>query len=140
MEFEWGYLFAAHCPASGEAFALLLPDCDSAMMRLFLEGLSAQIGPERHAVLCMDKAAWHRDAVLEGFENLSALRLPPYSPELNPAEQPWKQMRQNHLNNRVFESLDALFDAVCIAWNTLTQEAIKQLCGYPWILKLCSKS
>ncbi len=33
--------------------------------------------------------------------NLTLLVLPPYSPELNPAEMLWREMRQRYLSNRV---------------------------------------
>lgn len=45
--------------------------------------------------------------------------LPPYSPELNPVENVWQYLRQNHLANRVFDSYDAIVDACCISWNSL---------------------
>jgi transposase len=34
----------------------------------------------------------------------SPLTLPPYSPELNPVENVWQFLRQNHLSNRVYET------------------------------------
>ena len=45
--------------------------------------------------------------------------LPPYSPELNPVENVWQFLRQNHLSNRVFATYDAIVDARCQAWNAL---------------------
>ena len=46
----------------------------------------------------------------------------PYSPELNPAENIWQFLRQNHLSNRVFESYTNIVDACCAAWNALIEE------------------
>lgn len=45
--------------------------------------------------------------------------LPPYSAELNPVENLWQYLRQNHLANRIFESYDAIVDVCCTAWNGL---------------------
>ncbi len=42
--------------------------------------------------------------------------------ELNPVENIWQFLRQNHLSNRVFDSHDAILDACCDAWNALTAE------------------
>ena len=55
--------------------------------------------------------------------NTSLLKLPPYSPELNPVENIWQFLRQNQLSNRVFANYDAIVDACCDAWNALTAEA-----------------
>jgi transposase len=50
------------------------------------------------------------------------LKLPAYSPELNPVENIWQYLRQNKLSNRVFKSYDAIVDACCDAWNALAAE------------------
>jgi transposase len=50
------------------------------------------------------------------------LHPPPYSPELNPVENIWQFLRQNHLGNRVVESYAAIVDACCAAWNALVAE------------------
>ncbi len=53
---------------------------------------------------------------------LLLLPLPPYSPELNPVENLWQFLRQNHLSNRVCETCEAIVDACCDAWNALVAE------------------
>lgn len=126
------YVFAATCPATGESFALVLPDCDSEMMELYARELSERIGPGRQAILVLDNAPWHGAARFAGTPNITLLHLPPYSPELNPAEQLWKHLRQNYLNNRVFKTLDAMVDHLCAAWRTLTKEKLQELCAYGW--------
>jgi putative transposase len=57
-----------------------------------------------------------------GPKNISLLHPPPYSPELNPVENIWLFLRQNHLGNRVFENYAAIVDACCAAWNALVAE------------------
>ena len=70
-------------------------------------------------MLFLDGAGWHQTGgKLKVPDNLSLLRLPPYSPELNPTENIWQYLRQNYLGNRVFESYDAIVDACCEAWST----------------------
>jgi hypothetical protein len=63
--------------------------------------------------------------------NTSLLKLPPYSPELNPVENIWQFLRQNKLSNRVF---DNFVDACCDAWNALIAEAgrIRSIATRPW--------
>jgi hypothetical protein len=44
-------------------------------------------------------------------ENLTLMSLPPWSPELNPAENLWQFLRQTFLSNRVFETVEDILDA-----------------------------
>ena len=74
----------------------------------------------RHAVVVMDGALWHQPSLDQ--DNVTMLKLPPYSPELNPAEQVWQYLKQHWLSNRCFESYDAIVDAACDAWNALCNE------------------
>jgi transposase len=37
----------------------------------------------------MDGAGWHTEHVVDEFDNVSIIKLPAYSPELNPIEQVW---------------------------------------------------
>ena len=92
-------------------------------MNLHLEEIGSQVTPGSHAVLLLDGAGWHQTGgKLRVPKNISLLHPPPYSPELNPVENIWQFLRQNHLGNRVFESYAAIVDACCAAWNALVAE------------------
>src|ERR1700731_1016093 len=92
-------------------------------MNLHLEEISCQVTQGSHAVLLLDGAGWHQTGgKLRVPKNVSLLHPPPYSPELNPVENIWQFLRQNHLGNRVFESYAAIVDACCAAWNALVAE------------------
>lgn len=89
-------------------------------MNLHLAEISRSVSPGAHAVVTLDGAGWHqRSARLKVPDNISLLKLPPYSPELNPQENIWQYLRQNYLSNRVFDTYDAILDACCDAWNSL---------------------
>lgn len=76
-----------------------------------------------HAVVVIDGAGDRRPGVrLSLPDNLSTLRLPPYSPELNPRENVWQYLRQNYLSNRVFANHTAIVDVCCEAWKSLMAE------------------
>ena len=67
--------------------------------------------------------------------NVSLIRLPPYSPELNPAEQIWNILRRSYFANRVFDALD---DATTqtesgLAEMVVNKLATRQLTNWPWI-------
>jgi len=85
-------------------------------MTIHLNEISRAVAPGAHAVLVMDGAGYHERAIVELPSNISLLTLPAYSPELNPVENVWQFLRQNHLANRVFENYDDILDACCDAW------------------------
>ena len=135
QRYSWAYLFGAVCPAKDQGAALVLPHANSEAMNLHLGEISRNVAPESHAVVVLDGAGWHRTGgKLKVPDNISLLRLPPYSPELNPVENIWQFLRQNHLSNRIFDSYEAIVDACCRAWNALATEQgrIKSIATRSW--------
>ena len=65
--------------------------------------------------------------------NVTLLFLPPYSPELNPAERLWAWLRSHHLSNRVYADYQELLSATDRAWTSLDADTIKSVCACPWI-------
>jgi transposase len=88
-------------------------------MSLHLAEISAQVAADAHAVVILDQAGWHGARALHVPGNITLLPLPPYSPELNPVENLWQFLKHNFLNNRVFDTYDAIVAACCDAWNRL---------------------
>lgn len=121
-------------PATGEGFFLLLPGVDSAWLGLFLEEFGKAVAGQRVG-LVLDGAGSHR-AAIAWPANLAPLPLPPYSPELNPAEQLFRALRAR-LANRVFADLDELADAITEQLRRFWDEpaALRRLTAYPWWLR-----
>jgi len=99
-KYDWCYLYAAVEPASGASAALIAPNADSGTMNQFLRILDAERKPDEHIVLIMDGAGWHKSKALHLPDGITALLLPPYSPELNPVENLWHYLRSHYLSNR----------------------------------------
>jgi transposase len=133
QRYTFVYAFAAVEPATGRDFCLVLPAVSTAAMTTFLQHFSATLAEDEHAVMVLDGAGWHTSHDLAVPSNLSLLRLPPYSPELNPIERIWLYLRERHLSHRVLDDDRAVLDAVCDAWCKLTPERIHSLCNYPAI-------
>jgi len=120
LRYRWAYIFGAKCPARGVGTALVLPHANAAAMNLHLSAISRDVACGHHAVITVDGAGWHQlGGKLRVPDNISLLHLPPYSPELNPVENIWQFLRQNHLSNRVYENYSAIVDACCDAWRKL---------------------
>lgn len=112
-----------------------MPVANGETMNLHLAEISRNVTPGRHAVVVLDRAGWHQTGgKLKVPDNISLLKLPAYSPELNPVENIWQYLRQNKLSNRVFKSYDAIVDACCDAWNALAAETgrIQSIASQTW--------
>jgi transposase len=130
--YKWTYLYAAVDPTSGESFCMCLPGMDDGCLEVFLEKLSKRY-PDQHLLVVLDGAPSHRSEQIVYPENISFLRLPPRSPELDPAER-WFQEFRRSLSNRAFESValiqDALTKTLGPYWET--PSLLKRLTGYSW--------
>ena len=90
---EYIYLYGAVSPKDGTCVYLIMPRSDTACFQVFLNALSRKFA-RQDILLILDGAPNHRcrDLVLPG--NISLLFLPPYSPELNPKENLWEEIRE----------------------------------------------
>ena len=87
------------------------------MLSLHLAEIAKQVAPGAHAVLILDGAGYHIADDLIIPDNITLLKLPPYSPELNPVENIWQYLRQNKLAITVFNDYEHIVDICCDAWN-----------------------
>ena len=90
---------------------------------------------EDFIVVVLDGASSHRSKDLVIPDNIALIRLPPYSPELNPAEQIWNILRRNSFANGVFDSLDAATAQaeLGLAEMAANKKAVSSLTNWPWI-------
>lgn len=134
QQFEYAYIFGAVCPKTGESVGMVLPSSNTEAMNIHLSHISKSIKSGYHAVIVMDKAGWHTTKNLKKFKNLSIIHLPPYSPELNPQEQVWREMREKFLANRCYSGYDDIVDSACNAWNKITKDkkAMTKLTTRDW--------
>lgn len=107
--YEWLYLYGFVCPSSGQNQWLILPRVNTAWFNQALQEFAEAIGAgqDKQVLLVLDGAGWHRAERVVLPEGIHLEFLPPYSPELQPAEHLW-QLSDEPLVNRKFEDLDAL--------------------------------
>jgi transposase len=132
---EWLYVLMAVCVGTGETSALIMPKLNTAVVNLFLEQLSRELPAGVHAVLIWDGAGFHTagDLVVPG--NVSLIRLPPYSPELNPVENLWHYLRSHHWSNRAYEGYRGLEEEAVRSLNVVCQDAekLKSICNAAYV-------
>jgi len=110
--YEWSYIFATVHPETGTTHALILPVANTKAMQLYLDDFAASLPTDVVALLVLDGATWHRSSKLDVPGNLRLIFLPPYTPELNPAEHLWPLLREVTAN-QAFANIDAL--ETCLA-------------------------
>lgn len=134
QQFLSTYIFGACCPEKDKSCALILPTVNMEMMQLHLYEISKQVEKDHHALILMDGAAWHTTEKLILPPNISIVPLPPYSPELNPMEQLWQQLRKLKLSNTCYNNYDGIVKACVEAWNMFVGEEdnVKKLCSRKW--------
>lgn len=93
-------------------FTLIMPSADTVCMNIFLQKLS-ETYPDKYILLVMDNAGWHHSKTLEIPENIKPYALLPYTPELNPIEQVWEEVREKNFCNEVFTTLGEVVDRLC---------------------------
>lgn len=133
QRYTWAHLFAAVCPSTGQAFALVLPEVSTRTMQVFLDQFAARLDADEHAIMLLDQAGWHSSGALVVPGNVTLVPLPPYAPQLNPVERLWLYLRERHLSHRLLADYDAIVDACCAAWNQLTPERLRSLTNYPYL-------
>jgi len=130
---EYRYVYGAVEPITGESLFLVLPYCNSDCMNVFLHELSAAYS-EDYILLVADGAAWHKSKSLSIPSNIEIMPLPPYTPEMNPIEQIWKEIRKRGFKNEVFPTLEKVVDRLCETICSLSRQTIRSITLRDWIL------
>lgn len=131
--FQTLYLFGAFSPINGDKFVLELPNCDSSNFQIFLNEFANQ-NPNEFKVIVLDNGAFHKAKSLIIPENIGLIFLPPYSPELNPAENIWAFFKRKY-TNKFHKSLDEVSSFISDTIKSLTSETVKSTCGFKYVFQ-----
>lgn len=138
QSFENRYLFSAVSPLSGSSFHLSgIDGFDSQVAHVFLVELKKQ-HPDTLTIVVWDNAPCHRPKVHREIPGLIVLFLPPYSPELNPAERFFEELRKATANT-IFNTIEEQEAVIEQRVRDLADdtEGMQRLLGYAWILEQC---
>ena len=110
-----------------------LPYCNGDNFQIFLNELSNK-NPTEYKVVLLDNGRFHKGKNLLIPNNIKLVFLPPYSPELNPAELVWLNMKRK-ITNKVYKTMEELKIKINqIVIELLTDKFIKNLCGFDYFL------
>jgi transposase len=131
-QYRWLWLYAVVEPSSGRSFVLFLPHTDGVCFQLFLDAVRQEF-PDRPLGLVLDSSGSHTSDKVCWPQDLFPIPLPAYSPELNPAER-WFEDLRRLLANRIFDTLadleQALIEALKPYW--VAPGRLQRLTGYSW--------
>ena len=131
---EYRYAYGAVEPLTGESFFLVMPYCNTECMNVFLAELSKAY-PEDRIILVCDGAAWHKANALMIPSNIRLVFLPPATPEMNPIEQIWKELRKIGFCNEIFDTLGDVIDRLCDSICALSHDIVKSITARAWIME-----
>lgn len=125
------YLFGAFSPINGDKFLLEMPNCNSINFQLFLKEFSLQ-NPTEFKIIVLDNGAFHKAKTLIIPDNIGLIFLPPYSPELNPAEKIWAILKRK-FTNKLCKSLEEVSLFITESTMQLTENSVKKICGFEYV-------
>jgi transposase len=131
---EYEYAFAAVSPQDGLLDTLVLPTVNTEALSIFLAEVSRPHATE-FIVMVLDGAGWHKARRLLVPAHMRLLFLPPWSPQLNPVEHVWDEVREKWFANRVFDNIHAVEEQLIVALKILEEDAtrVASLAGFDWI-------
>ncbi len=106
--FKNTYLYGCFSPINGDSFVSEIAGVSSEIFYNYLVDFS-QHKPKEYKIVIIDNAGFHSLKNYTLPDNIHLLRIPPYTPELNPAEKIWGYIKQ-HYKNKVFENLNNIRD------------------------------
>lgn len=114
---------------TGQVYSKIADNFNADGFLIFIKSLVPNIPHGKTFVMILDNARPHHakkvtEYVEKNVSNLKLLFLPPYSPNLNPAENVWKLLRRTATHNVYFDSLKSLYSKV---ENTLEEFAVPDI-------------
>ena len=131
---EFEYVYCAVSPQDGQSVWHIQKQMNTECMGEFLQKVSNTF-PKEIVLMILDGASCHKAKALEVPPNIILEFLPPYSPELNPTEHIWDEMREKFFANRIFSSMDLVLKQInkAITQFQTHAETLISITYWPWI-------
>jgi len=126
--YKWLWLWGCFSPITGDSFYWETPLVSNDIFEGFLKDFSKQNSTELKIII-IDNAGFHACQNISIPKNIILIRIPPYSPELNPAEKIWQWMKSK-VAMKFFEDIQALQNKITEMVKQLSPEVIKSITGY----------
>lgn len=130
--YKWLWLWGCFSPITGDSFYWETPLVSNEIFEGFLRDFSNQ-NPKQLKIIIIDNAGFHACQNITIPENIKLIRIPPYSPELNPAEKIWQWMKDK-VAMKLFTDLESLQQKITQMIKKLKPELVKSITGYEFYI------
>jgi hypothetical protein len=136
-EREFTYVYGGVSPLQGQLDWSLSAKMNTEQMNAFLARVS-QAHEEEFIVIVLDGASSHKSKDLTIPENIRLIALPAYSPELNPQEHIWDEVREKAFPNLVLDQMAAVVQRLNEEMSAFASDAkrVQNVTAWPWIISL----
>jgi transposase len=124
------YVYGSFCPLNGERFYQFKERCMYQPFAEYLADFSKEFA-DYYNLIIVDRAPFHTTKQLIVPDNVQLVFLPPFSPELNPAERMWGELK-----NRVsweISDLEQTKSRITQELDDVDSSKLIQICNYPYI-------
>jgi transposase len=112
-----------------------LPNSNTENFNLYLKEFSDYLKLLNiKAILVLDGAGWHKSKDLVVPDNVEFIFLPPYSPDLNPAEKLWQYIKRHTIKNKVFKELEDIEKILCEFIKGLDNDIYRSVCKAKYLI------
>src|SRR5258705_10248107 len=116
-----------------------MPAPDTQCFQIFLETLAKKY-PRQLILLLVDGAGNHHTDELDVPANIMLHFLPPYSPELNPQENLWDEIREKIFKNYALRSMEEVYAKLedAALYIERNPDLVKSITSFPYIARSIS--
>jgi len=153
---QYKTVYGAVCPENGDAFYQVYNGSSKENMSRFLSSLSCKF-PDQIILLALDNASWHmtqqenskrrsKNKQARAFfktqekllvpANIRLAHIPPRTPEMNPIEIIWREVRSRGFKNVMFDSIQAVVDKFYEVVSNMSCVDVISITRWSWIDKI----
>ena len=131
--YKYFWLWGSFSPITGDAHYMISDGVSKNAFIAYLNDLSLY-KPRELKILIIDNAAFHSTKDIKLPENIILIPIPPYCPELNPAEKMW-QFFKNKIAMKIYKSLDQLEQKLVELIKDTNSHKIKSITSYKYLVE-----
>lgn len=130
--YKYFWLWGSFSPITGDAHYMISDGVSKNAFIAYLQDLSLY-KPRELKILIIDNAAFHSTKEVQLPENIILLPIPPYCPELNPAEKMWQWLKSK-VSMKIYNSLEELEEKITELIKNTCSHKIKSITSYQYLV------
>ena len=132
--YKW--LWGSFSPITGESFCMITDSVSKEFFIKYLQDFSEK-DPRELKIIIIDNASFHSTKDIELPNNIVLVPIPPYCPELNPAEKVWQWMKDK-IAMKIYHDLNTLENKLEDLIENAENQIIKSITGYKFYINAFS--